>query len=451
MPRLSKLFFPFIFVLYFVTRLPNLFSLPIFLDEALYLRMTNDLVSKGQIWVSFTDGKEPLYFWFNSFWVSLPADRLLASRFFSTLSGFGILVFATLLTKQVISKKAAFITGFLIIFSPFLFFYNRLAILDSFLTMILTAFVYFLVRSIDSKELKFKAIAGILLGLALLTKTISQIYFFALPLAFFLKPTKKNIKTLIQILAISLLIYLPLTKTPGFETIQIKNVVFKHSFSYSLINFNTVLIPNLKTLLRHWLPLYVGMIPLAVLILSAFLGVIRKNKYIVFLIILGVVPIIVQSFVAKIFFPRYFLFISVPFIVIISWGICELLKKIQKGKIQLVVLLLIVTQPIYATFNLLFLNNPSMLPEIEKWQYYYGWPSGGCMELPFKKIGRETTLLPKNGVAEVAKFHYYDQNINANKVKYSLANYYDKDLNLKQIPLKSSICQQPPKLYLIND
>ncbi len=425
---MSKFILPFLIILFLGTRIINLTALPIFLDESLYLRMTRDLLSKKEIWVSFTDGKEPLFFWINSTFLSVFKDALFAGRTFAVLSGLGTLVFSYLLAKTLFDKRIAFLASIFLIFSPFLFFYNRLAIIDSFLTFLLTGFIFFLTR-------KQFVLGGVFLGLALLTKTISQIYFFVIPWSALILD-RKSFRGLILTCLSSLAIYLPLTQVSGFNAIQIKNQVFKYSLTFSVLHLNTILLTNLKTTIRHWLPYYLGAAPLLFLIIGSFSGLVKRNRKIIFLLGLILVPIFVQSFIAKIFFPRYFLFIVVPSSIIVSWAFLKI-------KPRFILFLLLIIQPLYVTLNLAIYNNPENLPEIEKWQYYYGWPSGNCLTLPLPEISLYGVEPPNNGVLEVVKFF----NIPTKNPKFKLVNYYDPNLDLPKVKLLKNECQQPPKLY----
>ncbi|MEK7127632.1 MAG: hypothetical protein AAB838_02820, partial [Patescibacteria group bacterium] len=75
-------------VLYLVTRLYNLMDLPLFNDEAFFLWAGRQIRENPlqNIFINFSDGKEPLFFWLYS-----PADSLILLRLFSVI--FGLLTF----------------------------------------------------------------------------------------------------------------------------------------------------------------------------------------------------------------------------------------------------------------------------------------------------------------------------------------------------------------------
>ncbi|MCL2649226.1 MAG: glycosyltransferase family 39 protein [Phycisphaerales bacterium] len=69
-------------VLCAAVRLPGLLALPIFGDEAIYLRWAQ-LIRDGHFWVSLCDPKPPLHFWLLAMVVDLFADPLRAGRLLS--------------------------------------------------------------------------------------------------------------------------------------------------------------------------------------------------------------------------------------------------------------------------------------------------------------------------------------------------------------------------------
>jgi 4-amino-4-deoxy-L-arabinose transferase-like glycosyltransferase len=132
-----------------LVRLPGLMAMPIFGDEAIYLRwaqlVRGDGVGIAHPWVSLADPKPPLHFWLLAIVLHFTADPLLAARLLSVLSG----AFATALMLPVGmelgrliahgEKMRARVNGHLwgltaavlSIFCPFLAFYQRLASADS--------------------------------------------------------------------------------------------------------------------------------------------------------------------------------------------------------------------------------------------------------------------------------------------------------------------------------
>src|SRR6187431_3384432 len=80
-------------VLYFLLRLYNLTSLPIFTDEAIYIRWAQ-VAKQDAVWrfISLTDGKQPMYVWWAMILLKFIKDPLYAGRFVSVLTGFATVV-----------------------------------------------------------------------------------------------------------------------------------------------------------------------------------------------------------------------------------------------------------------------------------------------------------------------------------------------------------------------
>src|SRR3989344_9242851 len=98
----------FLIVLYFSTRLINLTILPIFTDEAIYIRWSQiALADQQQRFISLYDGKQPLFVWLNMLTLKLPVDPLIAGRLVSVLAGFASLIGIIALSWRLFGKKAA--------------------------------------------------------------------------------------------------------------------------------------------------------------------------------------------------------------------------------------------------------------------------------------------------------------------------------------------------------
>jgi len=463
--KISTLALAILTLLYLLTRTINILSLPIFLDEALYLRMTRDLLSFGQIWISFVDGKEPFFFWVNAIFLRILPNPLFAGRLLQVLAGLGTLLVLYHLTNYLFKRKVALVASLLYIFSPFFLLYNRLAILDNFLTFILIAYVYFLLRTIRERSKKYAVLCGTFLGLALITKSLALMYLVAIPSALLVfgnifRMKRRDFLPILLILAIAACLYFPLTQVPGFEAIAVKNATLTWPLKTAFSNLDSIFIINLKTVIRHWLPYLWGFVPMGLVALFSTLAVFRKNREIIFLIALLVIPTLAGTLIGRIFFPRHLLFTTVPFLIILAWAIVHLADNIKSKLLAFAVVLCLLIQPGISTLSLAYWNKPNFLPEIEKWQLYYGWPSGNCLLLPVEKIEKlaATELIkvsiPPDGVAEVMKLSFYDSravtllpDANAKVADYQVFNYYQEDTALKPLTLDSKLCRQPPKIY----
>ena len=337
----------FLIVSYLLTRLINITQLPIFNDEAFFLYAGRQILNNPvkNLFFNFSDGKEPLFFWVYSL-ANLFPDQLLALRLLSVFFGLLTFIYFRKITKNIYASL-------LFLASPFLLFYQRIGMQETMLTFFLVAATYYALKN------KYVT-AGTFSGLALITKTTTLVYL--LPLFI----VKFNPRTVL----VTLSIYLPFFF--GFQ-----NVV-GHNSAYAGFITPQQMIINIKSAAR-WLWEYQG--PLGLL------GILTP-------------PVILESLIAKIFFPRYFLFI-IPVLLIIA------AKFINRY-----VLLLLLIPNIILSFQIITDVKSANLPYIEKWQYLEAWPAGyGIKETAaylklqnIKSVTTEDIMITKYGL-----LYYYPE------------------------------------------
>lgn len=154
-----------VLALYFV-RLYHLTLLPVFVDEAIYVRWSQIMATEPTLrFLPLSDGKEPLFMWVLMFLVRRASDPLFIGRLVSVFSGLGTLIgvwYLSLLLFQ--DKKAALVAALMYVISPFAFFFDRMALVDSMLSMfgIWTFVLAFL--SFTKRRLDLAMLAGFALG-----------------------------------------------------------------------------------------------------------------------------------------------------------------------------------------------------------------------------------------------------------------------------------------------
>lgn len=132
-------------VLYFATHLLAITKLPVFADEAIYIRWTQLIIDEPARYAFFplNDGKTPLFIWLMLPFQYLFADQLLAGRFVSVLVGFlQVLVTGALVKKLGGSRVAEMLAMLLVTILPFWFFHHRMALMDGLLTFWITVTIY---------------------------------------------------------------------------------------------------------------------------------------------------------------------------------------------------------------------------------------------------------------------------------------------------------------------
>jgi len=375
-------------VLYFFTRLQNLTSIPVFCDEAIYIRWAQIIRNVETLrFIPLTDGKQPLFMWLVAFGpLQFIADPLVAGRLVSIIFGW-ITLLALFITTCLVanfSQKSPDIPSFLTssikqkyqigliasalyVFLPFAFFFDRLATPDN----LLSAFVIisFLLTLLLSKfpRLDLSLILGVFLGLAWLTKS-PAIYYLVLSFATFTFINYRQTKTLIYptiSVLIALICYNTLRLGPQFHMIALRN----RDYIWSLSDILKHPLDPLKPHLSDTLNIFTKFISWPLVLLSLF-GIFTKKTKMQpqHLILLSwlLLPFIATASLAKVFTARYILFV-VPFLIVfLSLG----LKKIPK---ILVVLVLI--------FNAVYICNLSQKPFDQQLSstetgYLEDWTSG---------------------------------------------------------------------------
>src|ERR1035437_6277543 len=130
--RLEILAFLAIALLYFFLRLIFLTRLPIFTDEAIYVRWAQ-IALHDSAWrfIALTDGKQPLFVWVAMVFMKFIKDPPLAGRLVSVLSGFFTMAGIWFLTIELFkNRKTAFLTTTLYVFYVFAQVYDRMALMD---------------------------------------------------------------------------------------------------------------------------------------------------------------------------------------------------------------------------------------------------------------------------------------------------------------------------------
>lgn len=365
-------------------RLINLTIIPVFADEAIYIRWAQIMKAvPGLRFVSLDDGKQPLFMWVVIPFFKVLSDPLFAGRIVSVLSGVGTILGVGVLSFLLFSsKRVALISAFLLALSPFAFFFDRMALADSMLMCCIVWAYIFIVLTVKLVRLDTAMIAGFFLGSALLTKSPAFFFLYLMPSALIFVQWRKTIKeNLIQLIKLGSLlgvtcvlsysIYNILRLGPNFHMISLRNADYVYPIHHIFQSPLDPLKPHMMAVFNFysiWGPV--------TLILFVVLGIIigskKRFRETFFLSLLGLVPMFVVAEYSKTMTARYVLF-SIPFFVLLT-GIPFLYKKYEK----IFYALLVVTMVISLTNISLLLRSPqeAFLPESERSGYLEEWTSG---------------------------------------------------------------------------
>lgn len=398
--------FIFLALLFFLTRLYNLTLLPIFTDESIYLYWAKFIATHHSNWfMSLTDGKPPLFIWIIAIFLKIfPSNMyLFAGRFVSVLAGGIALIGIYKLSVFLFgSRKTGVIAVLLCILNPFMLFYDRMVLFDSFLSAILIWSVYYALRASIFEKKKDVFLWGLFLGLGLLIKPPAIIFLFLTPICFFLITYKKskNLKKLLLLpifaVAISWAMYSIQKLSVNYGLVDIKNQQFQLPLEKLLSDPFVIFGSNIKELLNwiiayYTLPIFLlGSLGLIILLWKDF------GKGLV-LLLLWSVPIIVFAFVGKVLFPRYILFTTPYFII----ALAELCRRFSSQKIIIIAVLLLSLR-----FDFYILTNPKLapFPSADYGQYISSEYAGYGLSPIFKFLDKELDTGPRITLVTQGKF-----------------------------------------------
>lgn len=389
--------------LYFATRLINIMALPLFTDEAIYVRWSQ-IARQDAAWrfISLTDGKQPLFIWIAMNIMRKVSDPLLATRLVSVLAGFGTVVGVFFLTLEIFKKKRAgsvlnqifghllenkrlgYIAALLFILYPFALVYDRMALYDSLVACTMVWALYGEVLLVRYVRLDIALILGMIMGSAVLTKSSGFFSIYLLPFSLILFDFKQKEwrKKLLQwaffaliAAALAYLIYMVLRLSPFYYIIEEKNALFvypfnewiKHPFEFVSGHFNALV---------DWLFAYVS-IPVFLLFLFSFLPektlIRRKALFLVWFL----VPFVALGIFGKQIYPRHILFMTTPLIILAAYALNFIYENIKSKAIVSVVFVLSLGFFIYADYFIItdIARAPIAKPDLG--QYINSWPAGG--------------------------------------------------------------------------
>lgn len=383
--------------IYFFTRLYNLTLLPIFTDEAIYIYWAKYIVTTQSHWfIALTDGKPPPLTWIIGILLSIfPQDwYLVAGRlpsvFFGAMTLFGSYKLARLVFQ---SKMTAVFTSLLLVFSPFMLVYERLALYDAQLTAMLVWCVYFCVRTAGTLSFKHAALWGIFLGLGFLSKPPALLYLLITPVCFLLIVPVSKLKSHWKniLLCIGIVILLSegmnnLQRVSGaYQASLVKNQQFQQPIEEIIKNPLALVQSNVYVFSTWLVAYYTPLVLFAVLIgFVVTLRVKRREGVVLFLLWIG--PIIAFAIAGRQIFPRYLLFMT-PYAFMVVGYMLSILWERKMGKLIVSgACILLLFLPLRFAFLLLVNPIHAPMPTADFNQLVAEHPSGYGLEEVFTYI-----------------------------------------------------------------
>lgn len=372
--------------LYFLIRIYNIMSLPIFTDEAIYVRWSQ-IARQDASWrfISLTDGKQPMFVWLAMNFLRVIDDPLFASRLVSVFAGFFTMIGLFFLSRELFKNRfIGLLSAFLYVIFPFALVYDRMALYDSLVGTFSVWSLYFEILLVRKIRLDISFILGIILGGGILTKTSGFLSIYLMPLTLLIFKWKQEDKLskffkLVGLFVVSGVLaygyYSVLRLSPFFYIISEKNALFvytlnewlSHPFEFIYSNFSG---------LWNWFITYITW-PVFLLIVLSFFISLKFFKEKIILALWFSLPFVALTLFGKTLYPRFIFFMTLPLLPLVAFSVYEIYTKIKTKSVSIIIILAFLILFFRADYFILydFKNAPIADPDLS--QYINDWPSGG--------------------------------------------------------------------------
>jgi len=370
-----------IIIFAFAIRVYHLTILPVFADEAIYIRWSQVMGAEATLrFLPLSDGKQPLFMWILMFIVRRFSDPLFISRLLSVFTGLGTLIGIFFLTQLLFkSKKNSLLAAFIWAICPIAFFFDRMALVDSMLTMFGIWTLFFAVLTAKLKRLDTAMIGGFMLGFALLTKSPALFFTILIPTTWIYAKNFKDLIKIILLTVVTLIIgyamYNILRLGPDFATISSRNQDYIFPISHLWTNPKDPFVFHIAEIFTDWFEKMGPGIGLVLGVIGIFHAWRKNWRETLIVFAWFFIPLIVQSEYAKVFTVRYILMTIPFFVILISISLLKTKTKLSNA-ITLTLLIIFIVQALL--FDKALVTNPEAanLPSSERSGYLEEWSAG---------------------------------------------------------------------------
>ncbi|HEX8965081.1 MAG TPA: glycosyltransferase family 39 protein [Patescibacteria group bacterium] len=371
---------------YFLLRFYRIMSLPLFTDEAIYVRWSQ-IAKYDASWrfISMTDGKQPMFVWATMIAMKFFINPLASGRLVSVGTGFLTTIGLFFLGREIFRNRwIGILSALLYVVFPFGLVYDRMAMYDSMVGMFMVWSLYveiLLVRRIRS-DIAF--VLGLVIGGGMLTKTNAFFSMYLLPttvILFDFKQKKRVKKIFLWIafavlsIALAQLYYSILRLSPFYNIISDKNSVFVYPFHDWIHHPFTFFWGNLKGL-WNWFITYIKL-PLFILIVGSFIWFRDRIKEKILLFSWFILPFIALAMFGRVLYPRFILFMTLPLLVLAAYSLLKVINFVRQPIFKIIIVLAFIALSIRADYYIVtdFVHAPIAGPDLA--QYIDDWPAGG--------------------------------------------------------------------------
>ncbi len=377
-----------ILLFYFAVTLFRLNQLPVFADEAIYIRWTQLIIDDWQRYLFFptNDGKTPLQMWLMIPFQYIFENQLFAGRFLSVLLGAGNVLLVGIISKEMSKKSkqkklSQYLAMILTSILPFTFFHHRMALTDALLFFNLNLSFFFTLKYIKQQKIADLLLLIVSFFLALFSKLSALLFIPSLVVLvlyskqFSLKKFSKNLIYISSALAIAFFLFYSLRFLPVFPQLFRRGSDFLYPFETLFKQeIFSIFFGNLRLFTNQ----FVAYFGVGVLILTIANFDKRNNKQIFILLLAFLAFISPLALLGKIIYPRYLLPTSLFIILLASINLANLF--LAKEKIYQVLASILTFLIILHCGKFIFPSyfNIEQIPfsQADRVQYLEEWSSG---------------------------------------------------------------------------
>lgn len=438
-----------ILALYLLSRLLFLTRLPIFFDEAIYIRWSQQGLKGGQFLISLLDGKPPLHIWALMPFLAIIKDPLLAGRLLSVVAGMFSTVAVIMIGKELVGWRLGLISGLFYVLCPFALWYDRLALAEALMLALWLFTIYFSLLAARTLRSWWILPIGTTLGLAMMTKGTAELLFLIIPFVFIARPELRNqsvrrpllhwIIIVVLSLAFGFAIFNLLKLSSHYGFVTERTATLTKTLSEVAKRPFDVFFSNLKTIFTT-LVIYLTPTLFIVAVLGPFVLLARRRRTSAFVWIWIVVVVLVEALLAK-HWPldtiqaRYFLTVVPPLLICAAFSTIECLKYFKnsnlapRGKkfLPAALLMVLLALPSFSIVTAVSEPASALLPYWERFQYVSDWPSGWGI----KEIADKLDWESKSGKVVVGSNF---TGVDAGLPTYALEDYLLDNKNVTFVP-----------------
>lgn len=376
----------FVVAFFFFSRLYNLGALPIFTDEAIYVRWSQ-IARYDAAWrfISLTDGKQPSFVWLTTTAMRLIDDPLIAGRIVSVFSGFLSLIGLFFLGRELFGNKwIGGLSSIVYLFYPMALVYDRMALYDSLVGTFAIWSFYLIVLLVRRVRLDIALILGMVFGGGVLTKTSGFFSAYLLPFSLLLfdwnrKELRKRILKWIGLACVSVVLmylyYSVLRLSPFFHIISQKNSIFVYPLNEWLEHPLRFLQGNLRGE-WDWLITYLTW-PIFLLIVGSFVIDRIRFREKILLVVWFFIPFFFLALFGRVLYPRFIFFMTLFLLPLASYTLITVFTVLKNKVLFVIFFLAFLTLSIRTDYYILTNFAKSPIPRSDLGQYINGWPAGG--------------------------------------------------------------------------